>query len=243
MSAPRILVAGCGTGQHCISAASQFMDCHVTAVDLSLPSLGYAKRKSNEIGLDNLDYLQADILDLHLLKTQFDIIECGGVLHHMNDPAAGWNALVNLLHPGGLMKIGLYSELARSHVNKIREEIKLSGVQPNQTNIRNFRRELMTSKNEHFAAISGSHDFYSLSMIRDLIFHVQESHFTIPQISQYLDRLGLKFCGFESKAILNQFRKSVGVSADIYDLKLWAQFEEDNPFTFASMYQFWCQRI
>ena len=72
--APQILIAGCGTGQHALETASRFKDSHVTAVDLSLSSLAYAKRKTEEFGVTNINYLQADILDLGLLDKQFDII-------------------------------------------------------------------------------------------------------------------------------------------------------------------------
>ena len=123
VTAPSILIAGCGTGQHSIGTASRFSNCHVTAVDLSLSSLAYAKRKSNELGFTNIDYLQADILHLHQMGKEFDIIESVGVLHHMDEPMAGWKVIVDLLKPGGLMKIGLYSELARHHIVKIRKEI------------------------------------------------------------------------------------------------------------------------
>ena len=62
--------------------------------------------------------MQADILHLHHLGKEFDIIESTGVLHHMDEPMVGWKALVDLLKPGGLMKIGLYSDLARQHIVK-----------------------------------------------------------------------------------------------------------------------------
>ena len=83
-------------GQHAIETASRFSNCHVTAVDLSLASLAYAQRKSHELGLDNLEYLQADILHLHQMGKEFDIIESSGVLHHMNEPMAGWRVLVDI---------------------------------------------------------------------------------------------------------------------------------------------------
>ena len=63
--------------------------------------------------------MQADILDLGNLNKQFDIIESVGVLHHMDNPMEGWKVLTDCLKPGGLMMIGLYSELARKHIVKI----------------------------------------------------------------------------------------------------------------------------
>ena len=244
VSAPEILVAGCGTGQHSIGTATRFSDCQVTAVDLSLSSLAYAQRKSNELGLENLNYLQADILDLHRLGREFDLIQSSGVLHHMDDPMAGWKVLCDLLKPGGLLKIGLYSELARGHIIKIREEIVSLALGTSESEIRQFRLALVESKNTGHLQLTSLGDFFSLSELRDLIFHVQEHRFTIPQLQECLDELGLKFCGFENKkAIVSEFREFHGQESDIYDLALWHQFEESNPSTFIGMYQFYCQRL
>ncbi len=242
VSAPRILIAGCGTGQHSIETASRFLNCHVTAVDLSLASLAYAERKSKELRFTNINYLQADILDLHQLGKEFDIIESGGVLHHMDDPMDGWRVLVNLLKSGGLMKIGLYSNLARLHIKKIRGEIAELKLGKSEVEIRKFRENLIGSNYKHHKSITTSKDFFTLSTIRDLIFHVQEHCFTLPQIKGCLNELGLNFCGFENDDIISHFKEFNGNKADIYDLTLWHHYEKRNPRAFAGMYQFWCQK-
>ena len=242
VTAPFILIAGCGTGQHSIGTASRFSNCHVTAVDLSLASLSYAKRKSNELLFTNIDYLQGDILHLHKMDKEFDIIESSGVLHHMDEPMAGWRVLVDLIKPGGLMRIGLYSELARNHIEEIREEIASLGLGTSATEIRIFRQSLVESHDENHKLLTMSPDFFSFSSLRDLIFHVQEHRFTLPQIKNCLNELGLKFCGFENEAATSNFRDFHGNEADIYDLELWHQFEEKTPNAFAEMYQFWCQK-
>ena len=243
ITAPAILIAGCGTGQHPIGIASHFSDCHVTAVDISLTSLAYAKRKSNELGCTNLEYLQADILHLHQMGREFDIIESAGVLHHMNEPMDGWRVLVDLLKPGGLMMIGLYSELARQHVMRVRKEIGLLKLGTSGAEIREFRQSLAESHDENHQRLTETDDFFSLSMLRDLIFHVQEHRFTLPQIKNCVDDLGLNFCGFENKDAISNFREFYGKESDIYDLTLWHQYEERNPLAFAQMYQFWCQKL
>ena len=70
-------------------------------MDLSLSSLSYAKRKTQELGINNIEYMQGDILKLDQLEREFDIIECMGVLHHMDDPLAGWKVLVGKLRADG----------------------------------------------------------------------------------------------------------------------------------------------
>ena len=242
VNGPVVLIAGCGTGQHSIGAALRYSNCHVTAVDLSLASLAYAQRKSNELCFTNIDYMQADILHLYQMGKEFDIIESAGVLHHMDEPMAGWRVLVGLLKPGGLMKIGLYSELARSQIVKARRQIASAGIGTSATEIRNFRELSRESEIHDVKQLSIFSDFFSLSEFRDLVFHVQEHRFTLPQIKNCLDELGLKFCGFENQDVISNFRELHGKEADIYDLELWHQYEERYPEAFVGMYQFWCQK-
>ena len=240
---PSILIAGCGTGQQPIETASRFANCKVTAIDLSRASLAYAQRKTFELGIANIEYLQADILNLRGLEQEFDIIESTGVLHHMADPMVGWRALVDLLRTGGLMKIGLYSASARRSVLKTREDIALGGVGSSEAEIKQFRQSLVESDDEHHQQMARLGDFFSLSEVRDLLFHVQEHRFTLPQIQHCLDELSLKFCGFQNPNIVRAFKTFFGEDSDARDLSQWHQFEESNPHTFAGMYQFWCQKI
>ena len=240
---PQILISGCGTGQHSTQTAARFKDCDVLAIDLSLSSLSYAKRKTEELGISNIEYMQADILELGALNRQFDIIESAGVLHHMDDPMAGWEVLKNCLKAGGLMKIGLYSELARSHIVQMRREIQQSNIGSSNDEMKSFRKMIVSSKEEHHNMIASSNDFYSLSAFRDLLFHVQEHRFTIPKIKDCLAQLGLTFCGFEADKIVQKFKSEYLSENAVYDLDQWDAFEKKNPREFISMYQFWCQKV
>ena len=240
---PEILTAGCGTGQQSIGTAARFLNSKVLAIDLSLSSLAYAKRKAEELGIKNIEHMQADILDIGKLDRKFDIIESSGVLHHMTNPMIGWKVLSDCLKPGGLMKIGLYSELARQEIIKIRNEISQSDLGHDDATIKLFRNHIIKSNKEWHMRIKGSADFYSLSTVRDLLFHVQEHRFTLPQIQDCLFKLGLVFCGFESHKIVQNFKRANVGPDDPYDLNKWNFYEEANSDSFAGMYQFWCQKM
>jgi tetratricopeptide (TPR) repeat protein/SAM-dependent methyltransferase len=241
--APNILIAGCGTGLHSIGTASRFKDCNVLAIDLSLSSLAYAKRKTKELGLKNIDYMQADILGLGKLDKKFDIIESAGVLHHMDDPMAGWRVLTDCLKPNGLMKIGLYSELARQDIVRIREKISQSSMSFSDDTMKLFRSDVINSSEQPHINIRSFSDFYSLSEVRDLLFHVQEHRFTISQIKDCLSDLGLTFCGFEGDEVVRDFKLTNTGKDDSYDLDKWDLYEKTNPYLFVGMYQFWCQKV
>ena len=243
VEAPEILIAGCGTGQQSIGTASRFQDSKVLAVDLSLSSVAHALRKTKELNFDNIQYMQADILDLEKLDRKFDIVESTGVLHHMQEPMLGWHILMSRLKPGGLMRIGLYSELARQHIVKIRREISEFNVGSSEDAIKAFRATLIKSDEKHHRDIVESSDFFSLSSMRDLLFHVQEHRFTLLQIKSCLLELGLEFCGFEAPKILKAFQLSNKEKNDPYNLYKWNNFEESNPHTFGAMYQFWAQKM
>jgi tetratricopeptide (TPR) repeat protein/SAM-dependent methyltransferase len=242
---PEVLIAGCGTGQHPLGTATRFKGSRVLAIDLSLSSLSYAARKTKELGVTNIEYAQADIMELGTLDRQFDLIESAGVLHHLGDPMAGWKVLVDLLRPGGLMKIGLYSEAARQSIVSGRSMIAEMGYTSSTEDIRRCRQDIISrveSGNSSLEKLLNLKDFFSLSECRDLLFHVQEHRFTIPQIGDALDVLNLKFLGFTMRdhSVIKKFKEVFTKEGDLTSLALWHEFEEQYPDTFIGMYQFWC---
>ena len=73
-----------------IGTATRFKDIKVLAIDLSLSSLAYAKQ-TEELGIENLEYLQTDILDLCQLNKQFDLIKYW-CLTSYGQSNGGWKA-------------------------------------------------------------------------------------------------------------------------------------------------------
>ncbi|MEA2902857.1 MAG: hypothetical protein QOI12_244 [Alphaproteobacteria bacterium] len=238
-----LLMAGCGSGYESIENALRFTGARVTAVDLSRTSLGYAARKTRELGIETIDYAQADILKLGSLGRSFDVIESGGVLHHLDDPFAGWRALIAILRPGGFMYVGLYSEIGRQHVVAARALIAERGYGRTVGDIRRFRQELVgEAGNRELGELWKSPDFFSTSGCRDLCFHVQEHRLTIPQIKAFIAESGLAFLGFVVDGpTLHRFRSRFPGGADT-DFDLWHQYETENPSTFSGMYHLWLQK-
>lgn len=223
--APEILIAGCGTGRHAAITAQLQPRARVLAVDISRASLACAMRRAKELGLGHVEFAQADILQLGALDRRFDLIECSGVLHHMQDPVAGWKVLLSLLKPGGFMKLGLYSELGRREVVAAREVA--AGC-----DVRAARQAIFELPADHLArGVTRLRDFYSASGARDLILHVQEHRFTIGDLEEIIRELNVEFLGFESmgKSVARSFGE-------------WAALEQAEPDTFSAMYQFWIRR-
>jgi tetratricopeptide (TPR) repeat protein/2-polyprenyl-3-methyl-5-hydroxy-6-metoxy-1,4-benzoquinol methylase len=157
---PDMLIAGCGTGSQPILASQRFRGVRVLAVDLSLNSISYAIRKTQELGITNIEYAHADILKLGDMTRTFDIIACVGVLHHLADPFMGWRILLSRLRPGGFMHLGFYSQFARRYVVKAREFIAARGYGSTPDDIRRVRWEL--------AALDGAGVLESVSKFAEL---------------------------------------------------------------------------
>ena len=239
-----ILVAGCGTGQHSVETARQFPGAQVLAIDLSLASLCYAKRKTRELGLSNIDYAQADILQLKSIGRAFDVIEVSGVLHHLADPMAAWRLLLSMLRPGGFMRVGLYSRTARRDIVDARRFIAKSGYRAGADDIRRCRQEITSlADGTSIRRIAEWSDFFTTSACRDLLFHVQEHQMTLPEIKAFLSQNGLQFLGFDTAGhIREQFRRRFPGDRAMLDLDHWHTFETENALVFAGMYQFWIQK-
>jgi SAM-dependent methyltransferase len=240
-----LLVAGCGTGQHSIETALQFKDAQVLAVDLSLASLSYAQRQTAALGLNTIHYAQADLMKLPSLGRTFDVIESIGVLHHLADPWAGWRALISILRPGGLMRLGLYSDIARAMFSAAREVVATQGHGRTDDDIRRFRQRVFDSDDgAPLKNVLLARDFFSLSECRDLLFHAQEHRVTLPEIAAFMADNGLRFIGFEldlqsKRNYAQQFPDDVAMT----ELTQWHRYEIDNPRTFLGMYQFWVQKV
>jgi 2-polyprenyl-3-methyl-5-hydroxy-6-metoxy-1,4-benzoquinol methylase len=235
-----ILVAGCGTSLGA-RVAEGYQGARVLAVDLSLSSLCYAKRKTPASLADRIEYAQGDILKLGAIGRTFDMIDCQGVLHHMRDPFEGWRILLSLLRPDGIMHLGFYSEIARHDVADARAYIAQHGYVPTPADIRRVRHDLFKTP---IASVSRFNDFFSMSECRDLLFHVQEKRLTIPAIKAFIDEQGLKFIGFDLKDDAAKAFRAMFADAgwSMSDLAKWDIVERKYPDTFMSMYMFWVQK-
>lgn len=240
-----ILIAGCGTGRQAVEMAQRFQGAKILAIDLSLASLSYAKRKTREMGLGNIEYGQADILTLGGLGRSFDVIESSGVLHHLDDPWTGWRALLSLLRPGGHMRVGLYSELGRPGVIAGRALIAERRYRADVEGIQRFRQELITGNHGPPLAdlMTRARDFFTTSELRDLVFHVREHRMTIPKIDGFLRENDLEFLGFEIDAQLaRRYRARFPDDEAMIRLDHWHVFETEDPAAFFYTYQFWVWR-
>jgi 2-polyprenyl-3-methyl-5-hydroxy-6-metoxy-1,4-benzoquinol methylase len=238
------LMAGCGTGQTTIEAARLLGGVRMLAVDLSMSSLAYAKRKAADSGVSGIEFAQADILGLRSLDRRFDVINCSGVLHHLADPLAGWHVLVSLLRSGGFMRVAVYSATARQHRMTARAFVAARGFGPTADDIRRCRQEILNLPDCDPVKIEAKNsDFFSLSGCRDWLFHVWERPLALPEIAKFLSENGLDFIGFNvAPRVAASYAATFPHDRGLTDLASWHRFEQEHVASFIRMYQFWVQK-
>ena len=235
----RVLIAGCGSGLQAMTWAQRFPQLKITAIDISASALAYAEERRDP-GLTNLRLELCDLHDAAHLGT-FDVIAVSGVLHHLPDPEAGWAALTRLLVPGGVMRVAVYSALARLMVRACQARIADLAAAPIDDDVlRAVRARLMEGPPND---VTGSPDFFHLGGVHDLLLHRHEDAFDVPRIRRALDRLGLELLriNFPGPAAA-RYRLAYPHDHMLRDTVAWAAFERRYPRTFAGMYDFWCRK-
>ncbi len=234
-----VLIAGCGTGLSSVEFARQAPNSRILSVDLSLASLSYAKRMAESLGIGNIEFAHADILNLSGIGRLFDFIDASGVLHHLADPWAGWRVLLSLLRSGSAMHVCLYSELGRKSVVAGRALIAQRGYRPVPRDIRRCREDIVGAPDPLLRSLTEHTDFFTTSECRDLLFHVQEHRIALPQIKAFLAANNLVFGGFMlDPGVVRKFVARYPECTALTDLDRWHEFEAAQPSTFAGMYRF-----
>jgi hypothetical protein len=149
------------------------------------------------------------------------------------------------------MRLGFYSELARRDIVRVRNLISKAGIDSSSKEIREYRqylRELKDSEDYGFAdsikkRLNSSSDFFSTSACRDLLFHVQEHRMDLKILSDFFKAHNLNFLGFEiDSSVIRSYKNRFSNDPSMTNLNQWQIYEEENPNTFRSMYQFWIQK-
>ncbi|WP_299548350.1 class I SAM-dependent methyltransferase [uncultured Tateyamaria sp.] len=197
----RALVAGGGTGDALIQLAQKLTDAgrpyDIIYLDLSLAARRIAEKRAGVRKLSGITFVTGSLLDAGD-HAPFDYIDCCGVLHHLPDPQAGFNALANALKPDGGMGLMVYAPHGRSGVYPLQDAFNaLLQDQPPEKQLKAAKRI--------FDRLPGAHPFKRNQRLvdhkggdagfYDLLLHSQDRPFTITALIEALHTSGLDYAG------------------------------------------------
>ena len=205
----RVLVAGGGTGDATIFLAEQLRhtNAEIVYVDISLASMEIAKKRADIRKLTNITWHHHSLLDVADLGIgTFDYINCSGVLHHLADPAAGLQALTNVLSDKGAMGIMVYAELGRTGIYQIQELMRiLCKNTPNRQEKVDICKEVLSQlpasnwfdlEQKKFKTFHMDLNQFGDIGIYDLLLHPQDRAYTVPQLISLINACGLQLIDF-----------------------------------------------
>jgi SAM-dependent methyltransferase len=113
-SRDRVLDIGCGTGQSTRDAARAAVDGSALGVDLSEPLLELARRRSDEEGLRNVTYQQADAQVHRFPPAHFDLCISRFGTMFFADPVAAFTNIGRALRPGARLVLLVWQHRDRN---------------------------------------------------------------------------------------------------------------------------------
>ena len=100
-----VLEVGCGIGAQTEILCRNNPSLHLTSIDLSEKSLGYAKDRCRSAGITNVDFIQADIYDLPFDNHSFEHVFICFVLEHLPDVNKALQKIKPVIKPGGTITV------------------------------------------------------------------------------------------------------------------------------------------
>lgn len=175
----RILLAGCGSfSPYPTSLANPHRE--IVALDLSRRNLGRARLHALMHGCRNVRYAQGSLLNPAAVTGTFHFIDAFGVIHHLDDPLAGLQALTEWLVPGGILRLMVYSRGARREAEAIRRAFRLLGVRDVAAARRLIRRAPAESRLATFVRCAP--ELRSASGLADALLHPQARTYRIDEL-------------------------------------------------------------
>jgi SAM-dependent methyltransferase len=102
----RVLDLGSGAGTDSLIAAQMVGESgHVTGVDMTPEMLAKARAAATELGVGNVDFVEAEAERLPFPDASFDVVISNGVIDLIPDKDAVFDELHRVLVPGGRLQI------------------------------------------------------------------------------------------------------------------------------------------
>jgi 2-polyprenyl-3-methyl-5-hydroxy-6-metoxy-1,4-benzoquinol methylase len=185
----RMLLAGCGAfAPYPMSLANP--KAKIIGVDLARNNLRRARLHCLLHGFPRVCLLQGNFLDPSVTPGPFHFIEAFGVLHHLDDPAAGMCALKERLSAGGILRVMVYGRYARQEAESIRRAMRLLRINDIETLKQLIRRALPDSRLRHY--IDNSWEARTDSGLADLFLHPNVHTYRIDEFLEMVSCSGLK---------------------------------------------------
>lgn len=201
----RVLVAGGGTGDATVMLAQQAADAgeavEITHLEPSDAARAIAEARVRARGLAGVRFVAGSLLDLPRSGLgPFDYVDCCGVLHHLDDPAAGLAALAAAMAPDGGMGLMVYGALGRTGVYPVQEILHaVAGDGPAAERVAAARALLKALPPTNWLRRNPfvvDHLNGGDAGLFDLLLHARDRAYRVAEVAELVDGAGLAVAAF-----------------------------------------------
>ena len=196
-----ILIAGCGTNQAAVFAATN-PGARVVAIDVSGPSLEHHRFLKDKYALTNLDLHLLPIEEVGALGRDFDLVVSTGVLHHMASPETGMRALAARLRPDGVAAVMLYARYGRIGVEIMQAIFRELGLAQDEASLFTVKEAIALLPADHpvRSYLSFAPDLRFDAGLVDTFLHGRDRSYTVDDCLDLVASAGLVFQGWFLKS-------------------------------------------
>ncbi|MEM9220411.1 MAG: methyltransferase domain-containing protein [Cyanobacteria bacterium P01_F01_bin.150] len=126
-----ILDAGCGSGYKSLLLAEANPGAKIVGIDLSEPSVDFARTRLAYHGFDNVEFHVMRLEDVSTLGIKFDYVNCDEVLYLVPDPLECLKALKSVLNEQGILRGNFHSKFQRQNYYRAQSLFKMMGLMDN----------------------------------------------------------------------------------------------------------------
>ena len=190
----------------------KYKNIKITAIDLSPSSLEILRKRLDIYKIEGVEIIEMSLLDLDPEKVgKFDMINCVGVLHHLENPSLGLRALKNVLEDDGFMDIMVYGKIGRTGIYQMQDLLKMANKEVEEldysTKLENYKKiyPLLPGNNwfKKSEMLGPDHLFTGDNGVVDLLLHHQDRAYTIPELYQWVEEEDLNIVEF---GIIERFK-------------------------------------
>ncbi len=202
-----ILDYGCGTGHRLVGLAQRYPEAKVVGIDISGASLAVARELAEANQIENVSFFQHDLVE-YRHPDGCDLITSTGVIHHLEDPQAGFSNISVNLKEDGFALIWVYHSIGEYFRLLDRDLVKLlsaAGEEEYEDGIQTVRELNLALPEEQYGTNTAHHsDGHAnghasrTSVDVDAYLHPIVRAYRFEEVAEMFHQAGLSWCCINS---------------------------------------------
>lgn len=235
----KILMVGCGASQRGIYLSKCFDNVDVVAIDNNPYNVIYGRKMAEKHQATKLQIIRSSLEEALVSECDFDIIEFGEAINHVESPASVIAMWKQYLADDGLVRLNLNNLNVQENLGVVSQLVNARKLSPTTDNIRHLRHAILEEATSGlWEKLFQEERFYTGAGCKELFFFAHNHYFDLARTNKLLKDTGLAFVSLVD--IPKHVREELNPMAP-QSLMAWHAIEQDKAL-YTSAYQLYCTK-